>query len=1400
MAQFWLDGARAPRKGVGVAQAAMLLLLLWLGVAQSAWAACGTSQSAHIPTRGTATFTCSPGGFDNVRSNGGPGVDTIHGIVDTGSSFSLIYTNNGDGATTATFLADDDGGNAVLFTITIDPAVTVLPASMGTPVFRQFYSQQLSASGGSAPYAYAVESGTLPFGLVLGSSGMLSGTATGVGNYNFTVRATDSAGKTGTRSYSVTVADPILTVTPTSLPAGLEGKAYAPQQLSTSGGTAPYFYQLEGADRPPLGMTLSSSGRISGVAGYAGNYSFGVRVTDSTTRNGGTAPGVLQVITVQVAAAPTITIAPASLPGGTYGVVYPTQILTGGGGTAPYTFSVSGALPPGVQLDSDGTLSGTPSAGGTFFFTVTATDANTYSGARAYSFNVAVAPPGAPTGVSAASPPAPANQADGSATVSFTAPASNGGSGITQYRVTSVPGNIVAFGTGSPIVVNGLNFGAAYQFNVTAINAAGAGSASTNSNSVTSTRQQAIALQNPGPLAFGTTTALMVSSSSGLPVTVASLSPTCEIVAANQVRALLPGYCTLEATQAGDPVFAPATAVQAIFPIFVAGGAVSIQTPSLPAPVRGMTYGQTISVAGGSPPYVFVQTGDLPPGLTFNTLGQLSGVATQSGVYTFWVTVTDAAGQTAASSYTLNVAAPVLVITPATLPAGRVGAAYANTTLATAGGIAPYRYTVSAGTLPDGLSLAEDGTISGTPTTAASTSVTLRSTDAYGAIGTQPYTLVVGAAAPVAVNDAAGTAANTAVTIPVTANDGGGAITSIAITQAPAHGAAAVSGLDVVYTPARDFFGTDTLMYSSTGPGGSSSAATVTISVTAGAVPTVVAHSATALAGTPLTLHAAEGAANGPFTAAAVVSAPSSGSVQVQGTDLVYTPADDAVGDISFSYTLSNAFGVSQPATVTVSVNPLPVAAPVVTTALAGRNLRVNLSSGARGGPFTAATLVSVSPANAGVASIENAADGYVLVFAAAPAFGGVAQIAYTLSNAYTTSAPALVSVSVTARPDPSKDPQVLGVLSAQADATRRMATGQIGNFQQRLEQLRNDAPAAGFRNGITLASASASAASIRPERERGRGPNAIDDLSAIDNAMPASQPDATPAVSPAGLLPGGLSVWTGGAVNFGKAGARRGDASTDFTTSGLSIGADTRIADGLILGAGLGYGRDDTDVGEASSAKADSYSAAVYASYRPTAAFFIDSLLGYQWLSLDSVRAVTNSNSRLLGNRDGRQWFGALSMGYILRRGDIQLTPYARLDAAQASLDAFTERGDAIQALHYQAQTVTTRTASAGALAQFTLKRDYGIWAPQLRAEYGRDLQGASSAWMTYADLVGSGGTVYRANLLQRSRDHGLLGGGLGLQTLGGWNLLLEYQLQLESELGNTQSVRFGLEKKFDH
>ncbi len=141
-----------------------------------------------------------------------------------------------------------------------------------------------------------------------------------------------------------------------------------------------------------------------------------------------------------------------------------------------------------------------------------------------------------------------------------------------------------------------------------------------------------------------------------------------------------------------------------------------------PPGVVGTPYTATLVASGGTGALKWSQaSGSLPAGLAFNTTtGVISGTPTAAGSATFAAQVTDASDV----PFTVKASETIVVTAAATQlsltgnpPAGVVGTAYA-TTLAGAGGTAPYSFTVLSGTLPAGLSLASTtGAITGVPTT-----------------------------------------------------------------------------------------------------------------------------------------------------------------------------------------------------------------------------------------------------------------------------------------------------------------------------------------------------------------------------------------------------------------------------------------------------------------------------------------------------------------------------------------------------------------------------------------------------------------------------------------------------------------------------------------------------------
>ena len=189
--------------------------------------------------------------------------------------------------------------------------------------------------------------------------------------------------------------------------------------------------------------------------------------------------------------------------------------------------------------------------------------------------------------------------------------------------------------------------------------------------------------------------------------------------------------------------------VKGRFSIFQSGTlpGLVVSTSSLPDAVVQQAYSQALAASGGAPPYTWsIDSGSLPAGLSLGIGGSITGVPPTSGTSSFVARVTDSTSTHATRSITLNVVPSNTVhITTTGLPRATNGVAY-DASLSAISGTPPYRWTLTGGALPTGLSMTQGGTIQGQPAAAGSWSFTVKVTDALETTDFHAYTLVVDAA------------------------------------------------------------------------------------------------------------------------------------------------------------------------------------------------------------------------------------------------------------------------------------------------------------------------------------------------------------------------------------------------------------------------------------------------------------------------------------------------------------------------------------------------------------------------------------------------------------------------------------------------------------------------------
>ncbi len=178
--------------------------------------------------------------------------------------------------------------------------------------------------------------------------------------------ACNSSGGTSTSADGAGAASPVALAS-TALPYGMLNTSYG-ANLEATDGTQPYTFSLSSGTLPK-GLTLSSTGRISGTPTAPASATFVAQVTDSSSPQGSATHSYTLTIVGPLA------LASANLDAGQIGTPYTSSPLPVAGGAPPYTATLSsGALPAGLTLGVTGILTGTPTTAGTFTFSIAVRD------------------------------------------------------------------------------------------------------------------------------------------------------------------------------------------------------------------------------------------------------------------------------------------------------------------------------------------------------------------------------------------------------------------------------------------------------------------------------------------------------------------------------------------------------------------------------------------------------------------------------------------------------------------------------------------------------------------------------------------------------------------------------------------------------------------------------------------------------------------------------------------------------------------------------------------------------------------------------------------------------------------------------------------------------------------
>ena len=698
--------------------------------------------------------------FYGIRADGRDGGIVLDNLVigTSASTGAAVFTDTGlqpgtthsyhvtafDGAGNESAPSNSASGTTDL-QANVAPVLTNPGAQSGT-VGVAIAPLQLVATDGNND-ALTFDATGLPAGLSMSAAGLITGTPSAAGTSSVTVTVDDGHGGTDSETFSWVIAAPANVAPVLTNPgaqSGTVGVAIAPLQLvATDGNNDALTFDATGL---PAGLSMSAAGLITGTPSAAGTSSVTVTVDDG---HGGTDSETFSwVIAAPANVAPVLTNPGAQ--SGTVGVaIAPLQLVATDGNNDALTFDATG-LPAGLSMSAAGLITGTPSAAGTSSVTVTVddghggTDSETFSWVIAAPANVApvLTNPGAQSGtVGVAIAPLQLVATDGN-NDALTFDATGLPAGLSMSAAGLITGTPSAAGTSSVTVTVDDGHGGTDSETFSWVIAAPANVAPVLTNPGAQSGTVGVAIAPLQLVATDGNNDALTFDATGLPAGL-SMSAAGLITGTPSAAGTSSVTVTVDDGHGGTDsetfswvIAAPAN----VAPVLTNPGAQSGTVGVAIAPL------QLVATDGNNDALTFDATG-LPAGLSMSAAGLITGTPSAAGTSSVTVTVDDGHGGTDSETFSWVIAAPANVAPVLTNPgaqSGTVGVAIAPLQLVATDGNND-ALTFDATGLPAGLSMSAAGLITGTPSAAGTSSVTVTVDDGHGGTDSETFSWVIAA-------------------------------------------------------------------------------------------------------------------------------------------------------------------------------------------------------------------------------------------------------------------------------------------------------------------------------------------------------------------------------------------------------------------------------------------------------------------------------------------------------------------------------------------------------------------------------------------------------------------------------------------------------------------------------
>ena len=299
------------------------------------------------------------------------------------------------------------------------------------------------------------------------------------------------------------------------------------------------------------------------------------------------------------------------------------------------------------------------------------------------------------------------------------------------------------------------------------------------------------------------------------------------------------------------------------------------------------------------------------------------------------------------------------------------------------------------------------------------------------------------------------------------------------------------------------------------------------------------------------------------------------------------------------------------------------------------------------------------------------------------------------------------LSFTVVDMQDPTTNKDIVGSIDSQSNISKNYAQQSINVVSGRLKYLREN-----------VSNSNLSSKNIQ--------------LDFFGNTMLNSLSEAIQVANKSSKIttPKEWSSWSEGLLVLSKTGDNGNSSSFEVDTQGVAIGFDKKLNEKDSIGYAIQFAQSDSEIGSSgSSIDSENLNISFYRSNPLDNDNFIEGLIGFGLLEKDLVRK--SGSNILTGSRNGAQVFGSINFGKKIDKGDLTLTPVARLDLAYTELSAYSETGT--DALSYSKQTIESGLASIGLEINDIIKFNNSSLKPFGSAEYSLDFSNSSDAKMNY-------------------------------------------------------------------